>query len=120
MDANTELRIQDLEIRLDDMIDRMNALTTRMNNQVPLELYQQDQRDLWASVELFENSRTELYDYLRAIHDGLLDVAEFVESPDTDNLTKDLEEDADRFYDAIFADEVHVDSYDDLAHLRSL
>ena len=119
MDQDTELRILDMEDRLEDMIVRMNALTTRMNSLVPSNVYRVDKNHLLSSLEVFENSRTELYDYLRAIHDGLLDVAEFAESPDTDTLTNTLEEDADRFYDAIFADQVHIDSYDDLAHLQS-
>lgn len=119
MNRDNELRIRDIYTRLDSIDRRMDTLAWRMDDLITKREHEERQGDISYMLDMFEDSRTPLEDYVDAIKDGILDVSEFIEYPGTDTMIEELESNRDKFHDAIFALEVHIDSYDDTSIMRT-
>lgn len=114
--SHIDLVLKSMENQVTKMEDELSQMEEQLGNYLSQDVHERYLREVWSVLDLFENSRTELYDYIRDLQNGLIMVSRSEKTPFTEKLREDLQRRSRNLYRLFFS----LDSYDYLIEMRRL
>lgn len=120
-DRRATRRVEDyiltsMENQLDLMEDELSRMEERIADYITSDEYDRSLDELWGTLDLFDYSRLELYEYLGDIRRGLIRLSMSKKTPFTQKLREDLNRHSRDLFNIFFK----YDPYDYLVEMRRL
>lgn len=117
MSTDLQRRLNDIYNWVSEWDNKLSEMEYRVQDSITYDTFHESIDDINTQFEHISHINELQLNYMRSLHDSLLDMYEHVDHSRIDELTSELEQLADGTYDSMFPHEAYIDTYDDLSQL---